>query len=184
MTSMTEGMCRDGRIGFAVVRRGIGFLALITLVFPVGLPAQIQPDTRTLLRLAISELRTTTLPAGRLVLDDHFFDASLKRGQLVRSRRISEQLAEYIGAQGFVRFEEVVSCEPNSPSSCRMVGNVSSALAISEPVISVEQASVVVWAKYRTLSERVPVARWILEISFSRRGASWVVDDVAMISGT
>ncbi len=164
-------------------RSRLGFL-LLSLVCALGavstITAQEPAESSDMLVPVLDAIRDS-LPPGRAVLDTRILctDASTcDRWNGERPLTMAGRLATRIrGVTGSL--DQIRRCLPNQPESCRLTG-AGVVVAVSEPTVSNDVATVHVNLWFNTGQARAPVAERGYVVTLRRPNGAWVVEQIVV----
>ena len=149
-----------------------GCLLLLTL-FAAPLAGQEIDDKVHILTTAAEAVRSEIVSDGSVAIQQVF----LGHEPVIGDRHILESVASNLGASQFTSFGDIVVCN-GPPSTCRLSIEGAAAFALERPSVDNGSATVVVHAKYRSNSQRQPVASQTLRVSLTHDGEAWKVTGV------
>jgi hypothetical protein len=120
-----------------------------------------------------------SLPPGRAVLDTRVLCADTStcdRWNGERPLSVAGRLATRIrGMTGSL--DQIRRCLPNEPTSCRLTG-AGVVVAVSEPTVRDEVATVYVNLWFNTGQARAPVAERSYVVMLTRYNGAWMVEQI------
>ena len=164
-------------------RSRLGFL-LLSLVCALGavstMTAQEPAGTSDILVPVLDAIRDS-LPPGRAVLDTRILcidTSTCDRWDGERPLPMAGRLATRIrGVTGSL--DQIRRCLPNEPGSCRLTG-AGVVVAVSEPTVSNDVATVHVNLWFNTGQARAPVAERSYVVTLRRPDGAWMVEQIVV----
>jgi hypothetical protein len=151
----------------------------LLLLFATPLVAAAQAPTNDAVVVAAEYMKSSNddlkgMAAGELVLDRRVTDLTGKF-TTNRPRARANAILRAIGARRIGSKDQEITCADDSPKSCRMKAKAKGVVALSEPRIEGEKASVDVHMWWESGDEETPVATKHLIVDLERVDGAWRV---------
>jgi len=162
-------------------RSGFLLLALVVALGAVSTVRAQEPAGSSDMLVPVLDAIRDSLPPGRAVLDTRILctdTSTCDRWNGERPLTVAGRLATRIrGVTGSL--DQIRRCLPNEPTSCRLTG-AGVVVAVSEPAVSGDGATVYVNLWFNTGQARAPVAERSYVVSLRRPNGTWMVEQVVV----